>query len=103
MRVGHHLHHRTQPPTQPLGIRGGGPRRTAAERHEYKITDNDYFEYKWEVEESLKPIPDSLLNYINNLSKVKPQCKIASKSKTATMEDLPLVLYQLQAKIADKI
>lgn len=50
----------------------------------YKIKDNDYFEYTWKVKESLKPIPDTLLNYINSLSKTKSQPKIASKSENTT-------------------
>ena len=37
----------------------------------YKINETDYFHYEWVNEVSLKPVPDSLLNYINNLSKKK--------------------------------
>ena len=51
----------------------------------YKITDNDYFEYKWEVKETLKPVPDRLLNYINSLSKAKSQPKT---KPTSVKEDI---------------
>jgi len=62
----------------------------------YKITDNEYFTYEWEVKETLKPIPESLLNYINGLSKSKTPAKKTKPSTDQSNNDVDLLKSLLE-------
>ena len=54
-----------------VDIQGNGKRVYAA-GSKYKINETDWFEYKWINEDApLQPVPERLLNYINDLSKKK--------------------------------
>jgi phage/plasmid-associated DNA primase len=55
----------------------------------YAINETDTFEYKWINETSLKPVPETLMNYINGLSKKKPAVAMATPIAVANNIDDP--------------
>jgi len=57
----------------------------------YQVSSEESFTYEWEVKETLKPIPDSLLNHINDLSKKK------QSTKTKTQNDATPNIEQLKS------
>jgi phage/plasmid-associated DNA primase len=61
----------------------GNKKRVYFEGTKYQVNSQEQFTYEWEVKETLKPIPETLLNYINELSKKKRTTKITSATYDA--------------------
>lgn len=71
-----------------VDILGNGKRVYFADT-KYKLQNGEYFTYKWLFAETLKPIPDNLLDHINGLSK-KPKTPKKSSTPPLNINDISL-------------